>query len=1123
VVAAGDPTAADVQGQLSVFVDGQPVAAAVPVLLAKQPRAELVLGQNQQELFVSPLGERVQMRVHGLRSTEVAGLEVLVTTPDPTTTGTPQAMITRLASEVRFELGDGADPVISAFVPGNSFPVRAQLIVRDIEAGQSTAIENAYYRPNIALALPHQGPTTGGSLVTLIGTALVPLDFTVQGTPPFAWDHLVLSFERGAPARTTTLALQDLRTADSGSDHLVFTMPPSPDGRPGQVDIVLRVRLGNVWAEVTASLFLFSNPDPFFGPRGTVLERLPVTVAPIVLDRAPSTGDAPDFVALTDPGGVAHLQLLLAQGSGMFQRFAAPRQIGNHENPAERLPRDLCIGDFNGDGIPDVYIANEGAATAVHYVVLGQARPKPPLAVEPGEPIPPVPIDAAPGTWKCRTGFFDGDALPDVLLVPGPNAPPGLQPQVRLARPTLVGELRVPAFTPSLVVPLASFRYEAVEVADLDGDGKTDIAAVSGGTELKLQVAWGRGDGTFDVYAVLPFTIPGGYVPRPDSVAVGLHACRDGTPTSPLQSLGLVLSGVALSISPNTYPLVTVFRPDPAATEPTFLGPLSTETQPLGGGIIDPIGLSLVADLDDTGPVEMVVAMRVDQVLISLGLLQFGQTGFRPIGIGAIGAESPRKIRALVVDRAFPATKPPEKKALFVVHETEIDASTEQRLSTFLVTNDPVPGLLPPDAGNALGFAIKNLVGGHFHNVSGAGGGAVRDLALVQQDEIVLVKNDGFGGFPDLSNRLAFPGLLPDSLTLLPSVTAEFDRLLFCGSDSRIGVWQRDEPDPKEPDPPVYQPLDAHSAPLVPSLTVLGATLADTTRMQVGDVDGDGIPDLVVLLSFAQPTPGETARLALLRGKPSPAPNEFPFFVPTTLTPVQGNASSITLGDFKNAGTAQPKQLELAVAVPVGTSPGAPDGDHIRFFRYVAGATPADDRFEPSAVSTGPQVLLAGSAPTQVVAGDFDRDGLVDLLVACRADSTLRLFRNTAPVTSTPGHVDVGAFEEGLTSPRPLAPGKPTALRLSDVNGDGSVDCVVWVEFTLGTGVRSTTVASYLSSGAGEFIGPRFASPTRIGNRNATLSGDLGDWNGDGLPDLLLGWDTSTGDINLRVMFGGTR
>ncbi|HZN39183.1 MAG TPA: VCBS repeat-containing protein [Planctomycetota bacterium] len=1128
--AAGDPTAANVNAQLSVFVDDQAVAPAVPVTLARQPRAELVLEPAKQELFLSPLGERVLIRVHGLLSTQVAGLEVLVTTPDPSTTGPPQPTITRLASDVRFEPAGGGAPVISAFVPGNSFPVRAVLVVRDVEAGQSTPVENAYYEPNIAIALPRQGPTTGGSLVTLIGTALVPLDFS-QGTPTPAWDDVELSFEKGDPdqagplrGRITTLAPQDFRTAESGSDRLVFTMPPSPDGRPGQVDIVLRVTLGSVVAEVTASgYFLFSNPDPFFGPRGTVLERLPVTVAPIALDGAPSTGDAPDFVALTDPGGVGFLQLLLAQENGMFQRFAAPRQIGDHEVPAERLPRDLCIGDFDGDLIPDVYIANEGAATAVHHVVLGQRRPKPPLGAV-------WPIDADPGTWKCRTAFFDGDSFPDVLLVPGPNAPPGLQPQVRLARPVDIGH---PAFTSSIVVPLQRFRYEAVEVADLNDDGKVDIAVVSGGTELVLQVAWGRGDGTFDVFGqalafgappaatahaleVTPFLIGGTYLPHPDSVAVGLHACRDG----PLQSLGLVLSGVAPSVSLETRPTVTVFR---QPTEHTFVSPLASETTSL---LIEPIGLSLVADLDVDGKVEMVVAMRDDPLLVSLGLLQFRNGGFTPISIVAIGAESPRKIRALVFDRAFPATQlSPEKKAVFIVHETEIDASTERRLSTLLVQRVPElqqPRLLPPDAGNSVGFGIQNLVGGNFHDVSVAGGGAVRDLALVQQepDEIVLVKNDGFGGFPELSNRLAFPGLLPHSLTLLPSPSPQVDRLLFCGSDSRLGVWQRDDVALRnEAIPTMYQQVDALSEPLV-----TGTPLSDGTRMQVGDVDGDGIPDLVVLLSFAQPTSGETARLALLRGKPGYAPGEFPFLLPTTLTPVHSNASSITLGDFTNAGLGQPKRLELAVAVPVGTSPGAPDGDHIRFYRYVAGAMPAGDRFEASARPDGPQVLLAGSAPTQVVAGDFDRDGLVDLLVACKDDSTLRLFRNTAAVTSSPGHVAVGAFHEGLTSPRPLAPGAPTVLRLSDVNGDGSVDCVVWVESTSGS-VRSTTVASYLSSGAGEFVGPRFASPTRIGNRDAVLSGDLGDWNRDDLPDLLLGWNTSTvtNDINLRVMFGGTR
>ncbi|HEX6812017.1 MAG TPA: VCBS repeat-containing protein, partial [Planctomycetota bacterium] len=519
--ASGDPTAADVPGQLSVFVDDRPVAPAVPVVLARQPRAELVVEPGQQNLFLSPLGGRVLVRVDGLRSTEVAGLQLLVTTPDPAgTSSPPPSTITRLAADVRLEPVIGGTPVISAFVPGSTFPVRANLLVRDPVAGQSTPMDNAFYEPHIALALPAQGPTTGGSLVTLIGTALVPFDFNAPSGPAYAWNDLRLSFEKGELGETpriTEFDMADLRIAESGSDRLVFPMPPSPDGRPGQVDIVLRVTLGGEVVVVRESdIFLFANPDPSFGPRGTVLERLPVTVAPIALDDAPSTDDAPDFVALTDPGGVAFLQLLLGQENGMFQRFAAPRQIGNHEIPAERLPRDLCIGDFDGDAVPDVYIANEGAATAVHHVVLGQRRPLPPLGAV-------HPVEADPGAWKCRAALFDADTLPDVLLVPGPNAPPGLRPQVRLALDLGAGNV---GFAAPIVVPMRSFPYEAIEVADLDGDGNLDIAVVSG-TQMKLDVAYGIGNGTFQAAVPLDFAVAN-YTPDPESLAVGLHACRDG-------------------------------------------------------------------------------------------------------------------------------------------------------------------------------------------------------------------------------------------------------------------------------------------------------------------------------------------------------------------------------------------------------------------------------------------------------------------------------------------------------------------------------------------------------------------------------------------------------------------
>ncbi len=1121
----GDLTLADVPGKLLVFVDEQRLGEPLPVVLARQPRAELQLDLGQTERSLSPFGERVLVRVEGLRSTAASNLELLVTTRDPATAPTatdPEPVVVRRATDVQFELPVGGVPVLSAFVPGSAFPLAAEIVVRDPLAGESTKVTNVFYRPDVALALPSQGPSTGGSLLTLIGTALVPPDFTAGTAPaPLAFEDVQLVLEKGG--RITPLPREDLRPAESASDRLVFTMPPSPDGRPGQVDIVLRVRIGARTAQVVASqVFLFANPDPFFGPRGIVLDRLPVAVAPIALDQAPSTAAAPDFAALTEQGGVAFLQLVLAQQNGMFQEFAAPRQLGDPEVAEERGPRDLCVGDFDGDAVPDVFVANEGAAMAVHHLVLGQRAPAAPLGAV-------YEFLAAGGSYRCRAAFFDADTIPDLLLVPGPAAGVGQRPQVLLARPTGVG---APAFALPIDVPVRDFPYEAIEVADLDGDGVLDVAVVSG-TLGKLDVAYGLGNGNFSEGVPLDFTVPG-YTFAGASTAVGLHACQD----SVTQSLGLVLAG-ALPLGP-TSPTVTVLRVAAPSTAPRVYEP----PQPVRTIALptEPIGKSIVTDLDGVPPVEMVLAMAGEPTVISLGVMQLGPLGgFLPL-LGTIegailpGTESPRQVRALVFDRAFPTTATsPGRNAVFLVHETEIDGAREKRLSTRLVIpSTPEPVLLPPDAGAQPGYRIVGIIGGDFHPTSIAGAGQVRDLALARQfgtaapDSVQLVENDGFGGFPRLSNFLPVPGLLAGSLAVLPAAGTLADGLLFVDGTSRVGFWRHEPPvvvPPQEPPPPTAQTVDAWIGELRALLPapLASTALAEGTRLLVGDVDGDGVKDLVALLTFALPAPGEgQAAIALLRGKPAFAENEFPFHEPTQLALVHGNASTIVLGDFANTGPGQPVRLELAVAVPVGTGSGI-DGDHVRFFRYQPGPSPGDDRFVPAAVGGGPQVLLAGSNPVQLAATDFDRDGLVDLLVACRGDESLRLFRNTSTVDPLRFGVLVDAFEEANSSPWSLTPGLPTRLQLSDVNGDGNLDAVAFVETVVGTGPRSTSVRIYLSAGDGSFEGPRDLSPTRIGNRDGRLVGDLGDWNRDGLPDLFLGWDNTAEAFTFRVLFGGTK
>ncbi|MFN7588385.1 MAG: FG-GAP repeat domain-containing protein [Planctomycetota bacterium] len=1110
VAAAG--VAADLPAELSVWSEGRKVGSSAPVLLVRPPRASLQLPAGATERFLSPLGEQVVLRVDGLRSVDPGAVDVLVDTPDPARGGF--VSVQRLAAQVTLATAEDGTPTVAAVVPGNAFPGPVQLRVRDRLAGTSEPVTNAWYRPDIALALPGQGPTTGGSLVTLIGTALVPHDFVGGVSPaPFDFGAVRLTFEKGG--RVTELPPDDLRAASSGADRLVFTMPPSPDGRPGQVDIVLHVDLGATEARVVASReFLFANPDPFFGPRGAVLDRLPVAVAAIPLDGAVVGGGAnsaaPDIAALTEQGGVGFLQLLLAQQNGMFQRFAAPVRIGDPEVAAERQPRDLGVGDFDGDGVPDLFVVNAGAGIAVHHLVLGQAAPLPPLGA--------VHRCTAPaGSWRVHVARCDGDLLPDLVLVPGPGAAPTQRPHVLLARPTAVG---APAFTAPAPIDVRAMAYEASELADVDGDGFVDFVVVSG-TAGQLDVAYGLGDGSFGTGVTLDFEVPT-YTRDPVSPAAGLHACADGA----LQSLALVLAGRPGDLGGGpTPPTITVLRQTAARQ---FAAPSAQDTY---SPPTEPIGRSLAADLDGVPPIELLVAMRDEPQLLSLGLLRISSSGVEPI-LEAIegGAESPKQIRAALFGTAFPATATAgEAKAVFLVHETEVDSVREKRLSTRLVAaaaETPVLLLLPPDAGARIEDPVQGLVGGDFHAISVAGGGAVRDLAVARpadpaanlDEAILLVANDGFGGFPRRGQSMVHPGMLGASLTLLPSPNGAVDGLLFADAASRIGCWRHDEGGAEEQAPTsLTTPLRLVGG--EPELAA--AALLPSSRFAGADVAGDGVLDMTALLHFDVGS-GTVARLALLRGVANAAVEQFPFHLPSELVPVPANASGFVLGDFAAAGAGAAATLELALAVPFAGASGL-DGNHVRFYRRSAGPTPADDRFVPAAVAAGPQVLLAGSNPTELAAADFDRDGRVDLLVACRGDTSLRLFRNTSAVGSD-GAVAVGDFAEALGSPLPAAVGVPTRVLLADVNGAGSDAVGAAVEDIAGSGERSTSVARDLGTGAGEFTGPRFASPQRLGDRDSHLSLDVGDWNRDGVPDLFLGWATSgDADINLRVLFGGTR
>lgn len=1115
---------ADVAAQIAVLADGREVAPPLPVTLLAQPSVRLLDGVP---LYLSPNGgQLVRFACRNLRSVDASGLAVFVTTVDASGV-TP--FVTRPCLRPAFVAHDPAvDPpllpgerVVAAEAPGNTFAGAATFVLDDAIAGRSAAVDEAYYQPDVQLALPAQGSTRGGTKVTLIGRALLPLTFAeAPGTPDL--DALQIQLRKGD--RIVDLDPSAIVRSESALDRVAFFMPPSPDGRPGDVGIAVRVRVARAGKaplsiEVVArGVFLFGNPEPVFGPRGALLDREPIAVAPIELEGAPTTAQATDFAVLYSVGGAASVQLLLAQENGLFIRFGAQRRIGDPEVAADRSPRDIASGDFDRDGVPDLIVLNEGSTDASLLLIRGQAAPLPPLGAVQRLAVPA-------GMTKCRVGDFDGDSGPDVVLLPSPavnSAPLLLRSRVAFG---------VVSFLAPTPVPVRVQSYDAIEVADLDGDGALDIGALVGRDVMRCDVAYGDGLGGFGVGSQLDLGIPRpGYVADAASPAVGLHAMGQ-----PPCALTVVLAGLPPQPfqtppgpveNPDTPPLIFVLRPNGPRS---YRLPQPADVLQLVGAI-DPFRASYAANLDakGSGPDELLVGSTGALGQFSIGLFRY-QAASGLVAVSAVTDFRPTQVAAFFLGVAFPSDPvlgQPPQPGLFVQHEQLVDGQRERRLSTLLISQDASDILLlPPDV--VFPVPLAAVVGGRFSATSVTSDGTVRDIAVPSATQIQLGDNDGFGALAP-GRKMTHMGLVPESVVRVPEALGRPDMLAFLDDGSRdgrtdaslrIGAWAPDLQGPPQQQP---QSFTEDLRPFLPQ-RLRGLAIDPSSRLVVADVDDDGLVDVTALLRFAGARADGDALLVLLR-RADTGPGTFVFepSIAADFVPVPGVAEAFVLGDFAADGALDPVRLELALAVPTEATAGSGDGNHVRFYRLRPAGLGEGTRWMRSHDFAGPRSLATGNAPTRLVAGDFDSSGTEDLMVACDGDASLHVHLNTGEPASAPSEVAIGSFVESFGSPLSTAAGRHTFLLLGDINGDGDVDALVATESTTPTGQLSTEVAFHLRIGAGEFGNGIRVSPTRLSNRDARLSIDLGDINRDGAPDLTLGWSQSGAQAgNLLVLLGG--
>jgi len=141
-----------------------------------------------------------------------------------------------------------------------------------------------------------------------------------------------------------------------------------------------------------------------------------------------------------------------------------------------------------------------------------------------------------------------------------------------------------------------------------------------------------------------------------------------------------------------------------------------------------------------------------------------------------------------------------------------------------------------------------------------------------------------------------------------------------------------------------------------------------------------------------------------------------------------------------------------------------------------------------------PLTFTAGNGPAGVAFGDFNGDGLLDIVAANRYSGTLTLLRNNGAGSFIP------------FSATPSVGSEPTALVVSDFNNDNRVDIAV-------ANSGSNTISVLIGAGDGSFT----STPLAAGGTPGALV--AADFDGNGSTDLAVA-NNSSGNISLFLNAG---